>query len=235
MNKKNVIIFGANGGLGKEILINLIEKDLNLFLSVKNTKTKRNILKKLKSIQRKKIKFFEICDFSNEKSIENFFIKLKNKKINIDLAFNCIGYFDYDKVEKLNLKKLNLNLKLNLISSIIITSKLLKFTNKKNILKIFHIGSSSSYDGFPNTTYYCAAKHALVGAIKSMNKETIKNNTINYLVSMGSMKTKMGKKVRYQNYNKFLQTDKVSEFIINLAFLDINGYTEEVLIKRFIK
>ena len=52
---------------------------------------------------------------------------------------------------------------------------------------------------------------------------------------MGSMKTKMGKKVRYQNFNKFLQTDKVSEFIVNLAFLDINGYTEEVLIKRFIK
>ena len=122
-----------------------------------------------------------------------------------------------------------------MISSIIITSKLIKFKNKKNILKIFHIGSSSSYDGFPNTTYYCAAKHALVGAIKSMNKETIKNNTINYLVSMGSMKTAMGKKVRNQNYKKFLQTNKVSEFIINLAFLNINGYTEEVLIKRFIK
>jgi hypothetical protein len=66
-----------------------------------------------------------------------------------------------------------------------------------------------------------------------MNKETIKNNIINYLVSMGSMKTKMGRKVKNQDYRKFLDVKKVSEFIINLAFSKVNGYTEEILIKRF--
>ena len=80
MNKKNAIIFGANGGLGKEILIRLIERDVNLYLSVKNLKAKRNFLRKLDLIQRKKIKFLEICDFSKVKSIENFFKKLKKKK-----------------------------------------------------------------------------------------------------------------------------------------------------------
>ena len=57
---------------------------------------------------------------------------------------------------------------------------------------------------------------------------------INYLVSMGSMKTKMGKKLRNQNYQKFLDPQKVADLIINLAFLKINGYTEEIVIKRII-
>ena len=97
------------------------------------------------------------------------------------------------------------------------------------------MGSTSAYEGFKNTVYYCAAKHALVGAVKSMNKETVKKNMINYLVSMGSMKTKMGKKLKNQSYKNFLDPKKVADLIINLAFLKINGYTEEVLIKRIIK
>ena len=49
------------------------------------------------------------------------------------------------------------------------------------------------------------------------------------------MKTKMGKKLKSQNFKNFIDPKKVADLIINLAFLKINGYTEEVLIKRILK
>ena len=85
-----------------------------------------------------------------------------------------------------------LTVQLNLFSSIIISSNLFSYAKKNSLLKIFHIGSSSAYEGFKNTVYYCSAKHALLGAVKSMNKETVKKNMINYLVSMGEYEDKNG-------------------------------------------
>ena len=235
MKKNNIIIFGANSGLGKEILVKLFKQNANFYLSTRNIKAKSDLLNKLNSAQKKKIKFFEICDFSNNESYIKFFEKLKKTTKQIHIAFNCVGYFGYDDIKKLNVDQLLLTFQLNLFSSIIISSNLLYFTKKKEIIKVFHMGSTSAYEGFKNTVYYCAAKHALVGAVKSMNKETVKKNMINYLVSMGSMKTKMGKKLKNQSYKNFLDPKKVADLIINLAFLKINGYTEEVLIKRIIK
>ena len=235
MKKNNIIIFGANSGLGKEILTKLLKQNANFYLSTKNIKEKKNLFNKLSSAQKKKIKFFDICDFANKESYKKFFEKLNKTTKKIDIAFNCVGYFGYDNIKKLNIDQLLLTFQLNVFSSIIISSNLLQFTKKKEILKIFHIGSSSAYEGFKNTVYYCSSKHALVGAVKSMNQETVKKNMINYLISMGSMKTKMGKKLKSQNFKNFIDPKKVADLIINLAFLKINGYTEEVLIKRILK
>ena len=77
MKKKNIIIFGANSGLGKEILEKLFKQNANIYLSTKNVKAKYNLLNKLNSNQKKKIKFFEICDFSNSEGHKKFFEKLK--------------------------------------------------------------------------------------------------------------------------------------------------------------
>jgi short-subunit dehydrogenase len=157
MIQKNIIIFGANGGLGRQILNNLFNKNLNFFLSVKDSKAKLKLLGKFSTDQKKKIKFCEICDFSDNDSIKLFFEMLKKKLLSADIVFNCVGYFDYNRVNKLDLNKLILIFQLNLFSSIVIVSNLSYLFNKKKVLKIFHIGSSSSYEGFANTSYYCAA------------------------------------------------------------------------------
>jgi len=235
MKKKNILIFGANSGLGKEILIKLLKQNANFYLSAKNIKSKTNLLNKLNLAQKKKIKFFEICDFTDNESDKKFFKNLKKTTKQINMVFNCVGYFGYDSLNNLNIDQLMLTFQINLFSSIKINNNLIKFNRNRELLKIFHIGSSSSYEGFKNTVYYCSSKHALVGAVKSMNKETIKKNIINYLISMGSMKTKMGKKLKNQSSKNFLDPKKVADLIINLAFLNFNGYTEEVFIKRIIK
>ena len=54
MKKKNILIFGANSGLGKEILFKLLNQNANFYLSTKNIKAKSNLLYKLNSAQKKK-------------------------------------------------------------------------------------------------------------------------------------------------------------------------------------
>ena len=43
LSKKNCLITGATGGLGKEIVKNLIQKNCNLFLTSTNEKKIKNI------------------------------------------------------------------------------------------------------------------------------------------------------------------------------------------------
>ena len=58
MEKKNVIIFGSNGGLGKEILSGLLKLDVDFYLSVKNEQGKIDLLKNFNSVEKKKNKIF---------------------------------------------------------------------------------------------------------------------------------------------------------------------------------
>ena len=49
---------------------------------------------------------------------------------------------------------------------------------------------------------------------------------------MGSMKTKMGKKVKNQNYNLFIDPKKIANFIYLIAEIKQEAYVEEVFFNR---
>ncbi len=99
-------------------------------------------------------------------------------------------------------------------------------------MNIISLGSSSSYEGFKNTTIYCATKHALLGAIKSINNEKIKENIVNINLNPGSIKTKMGKKVKNQNYADFINPKELAEFILSISKIGDSFFFDDLKIKR---
>ena len=102
--------------------------------------------------------------------------------------------------------------------------------NKK--ILIISIGSSSSYNGFENTISYCSSKHGLLGAVRSINAECNKNKIFNTCVSMGSMKTNMGKKVKNQNFKHFINPEKIAKYIYEISLSDAEAYVEDIFFKR---
>ena len=80
---------------------------------------------KIKKIKSDKL-FFTNQEINNISKKTNLTIKKS-----IDIAFNCVGYFGYDNIKKLNIDQLLLTFQLNVFSSIIISSNLLQFTKKK--------------------------------------------------------------------------------------------------------
>jgi short-subunit dehydrogenase len=145
---------------------------------------------------------------------------------------NTIGFFEYDKIQNLSKKRLLKNFEINTIPTILINKFLLKNYQKNIKRNVITIGSSSSYNGFKNTTGYCSSKNALLGAIRSINKENSKNNIFNININPSSIKNSMGKRVKGQNYNTFIDSDEIAEFIFRLTNFKGSFFIEDVWLKR---
>ena len=98
--------------------------------------------------------------------------------------------------------------------------------------RIVNIGSSSSYQGFKNTSVYCSSKHALLGLSRSLHAELKEFNVRTFCVSPGSIKTPMGKLVVDQNYETFLNPKEIAEFITKIISFNNEMISEEIRINR---
>ena len=98
--------------------------------------------------------------------------------------------------------------------------------------RIVNIGSSSSYNGFKNTSIYCSSKHALLGLSRSLHDELKEHNIRTFCVSPGSIKTSMGKRVIGQNYDTFMDPKEIAEFIVYIISFDKEMVSEEIKLNR---
>ena len=149
-----------------------------------------------------------------------------------DVVINCSAISRYDGLKYINYKTLIDDFKINAFSNVIINRELLKKKDKRKNILVISIGSSSSYNGYKKTISYSSSKHALLGSVRAINEECKKNNLFNTCVSMGSMKTKMGKRVKNQNYNLFIDPKKIAKFIYLIAEIKQEAYVEEVFFNR---
>ena len=86
--------------------------------------------------------------------------------------------------------------------------------------RIVYIGSSSSYAGYKNTSAYCASKHGILGFGRAIQEEVKEKNVRVYTFSPGSIKTKMGKKIKEQNYETFMEPNEIADFIVYTISFD---------------
>ena len=228
---KEILIFGASGDLGSQISKVFLENNYNVLATASNlkslTKSKKNYIKlKAKNIE------WKICDLKNEKHIIKTINYIFKKKKIPDVVVNCSAVARYDGTKNINYKTLIEDFKVNAFSNIIINKQLLKKKSNKKIILVVNIGSSSSYNGYEKTISYSSSKHALLGGIRSINAEVVKKNLLNTCISMGSMKTKMGKKVKNQNYRFFIDPRKIANIIYLISELKSEAYVEEIFFKR---
>ena len=227
--KKNAIIFGSSGDLGLSFVNYLKKNNYNLVLTT-NSKNSNYIRKKFLSNSNKI--FIKKCNFESEKSIKNS-IKFALKKIGEpDLVINTCGIFYYDKLENFSYEKALKTFKINALSTVILNKEIYK-VRKRKLTKIISIGSSSALDGFKDSYSYCGSKHALLGIIKSLNKTISSKKIINFCINVGSLKNKMGKRVRSKDYKNFINQDEVIKAANYLIQSKAPGIPQEIYIKRF--
>ena len=216
----NILVVGGNGGLGKNIVKNLYSIASNLIITSTN---KKKIKLKKKNI------FKYTLNFKNEVQIRKLVQRLSKKFFHIDVIIITSGIFSYDK----NLIKYEdiINFyKINVFGHVIFINEFYKLKKNNKNTYIFSIGSSSAIKNFPNTSLYCSSKHAMDSFIKCLNFKTREKKIFNTLIHTGSLKTKMGKKIKDQNYNDFIDPNVISNKIrANL----LNGVYEEEI--RFLR
>ena len=98
--------------------------------------------------------------------------------------------------------------------------------------RIVNIGSSSAYAGFKETSIYCGSKHALLGLSRAVYEELKEHNIRTFCISPGSVKTDMGKKVKNQNFDTFIDPKEIAEYVSFVMSFDGSMISEEIRLNR---
>jgi len=217
---KNCVIFGATGGLGQCLAKDFIKEDYEVFAYGRD-------LDKLRGIKCQSF-FFDVDSSTALDSVTQPLLQLTKNKI--DVFIYSAGIYKVKPLSDTVDSEIEDMFKVNIFAPIKLTRNLLPAFNKS---KIFYLGSSSSYNGVPNSSIYCATKHALRGFALSMHEELKDKDNRVYFISPAGMKTKMGRDIVGQDYDTFVSPEDVSKFILDMQAYDDEMIPNEVRLNRY--
>ena len=171
---KNVLITGAAGGLGSELVRQLYELDANIFC-ILNKKSDDHKIKQIsdKSGGSNTIKIYR-CDLSCREEIS--LITQEDFLNKIDVLINCAGIWSLQDIEDVTLEEYDKTMSVNVTAPFILSRKCAESMKNRDGGLIINIGSSSCYNGCPDSGAYSISKHALLGMSRSLSKSFKKYN-----------------------------------------------------------
>ena len=232
LNNKNCFISGATGGLGVEISKSLVKNGCNLLLSSKSESKLKNLKKELLKINNNSNIDYVICDFSDLNNIELMAENVTNSDFNIDILINCAGVFPQGSIDSYSVDKITQTFNINILSNFILTKYFSKNMKKHQWGRIVNIGSSSSYNGFKDSSLYCSTKHALSGLSKSLDDELSNYSIRVFDIMPGSIKTEMSIHDTNQNIETFIEPEILANFISDIIKFDNNFKLSDIKIYR---
>ena len=194
---KKVLITGATGGIGN----NLVKKFYELGAKIVGTGTNEDKLNNLK----KEFNGVQIQKFKLEEhdKIEEFVNSIDNKLDGIDILINNAGITLDNLSIRLTTENWKKVLDVNLTSSFLVCKYVIKKMLKKKYGKIINITSIVGHTGNIGQSNYAASKAAIIAYSKSLALEYAKKNININCVSPGFIKTEMTDKIN-EEFKKIL-------------------------------
>ncbi len=183
--KKNVLLTGATGGIGEAICRKLI-KNYNLVIVSRSEEKLKNFMKDNESIIKR-----ITCDLKEENQITKMIEEIILENLNIDILVNNAGVTDDSLFIRMNYKKWQHVIRMNLDSNFLLSNSISKLMIKKKWGRIINITSIVGHTGNLGQANYVASKSGINGMTKSIAMELAKWNITVNCVSPGFIKTKM--------------------------------------------
>ena len=235
LNKKNIIVTGATGGIGSSIVKKLSEAGANILA----TGTKVNKLEEIK----KKFSNLRILpfDISQNDKVENF-IEQASKELggNLDCIINNAGITNDNLAIRMTLEEWKKVIDLNLTSTFLMCKYAIKKMLKNKKGKIVNITSVVGHTGNLGQSNYTASKAGLIAMSKSLALEYAKKNININCISPGFIETAMTDKID-EKFKEIIiskipsarlgEPDDIANAVLFLASSDadyINGETLHV-------
>jgi NAD(P)-dependent dehydrogenase (short-subunit alcohol dehydrogenase family) len=186
---KNVLITGAGGSIGVEIVLKFLEAGANYICLDKNFKN----LKKIKSQIgfSKRVSFLDIN--LEKKNFNKLFLSKIKKKTNIDILINNAGFTSSRNFLNYKQDDWDKTIRINLTAPFIVSQLV-----SKNLMNsggsIINITSLAAEQGFPDNVAYVASKGGLKQLTKAMAIDLADKKIRVNSIGPGYVKTKMTEK-----------------------------------------
>jgi 3-oxoacyl-[acyl-carrier protein] reductase len=200
LEKKNIIVTGASGGIGNAIIKKLNEAGANILASGTRIEKLEELKKNFKNI---KILKFDISQSDKiEEFIENATSELGGS---LDGIINNAGVTQDNLAIRMSLDEWQKVININLTSTFLMSKFAIKKMLKNKSGKIVNITSVVGHTGNLGQANYTASKAGIVAMSKSLAIEYAKKNININCISPGFIKTAMTNKI----------DDKFKEVIIS--------------------
>ena len=203
----NIILTGATGGIGSEILNKLIKCNANVIATGTNEEKLNKLKKNFPNIIIKKF------DISNHSLIESF-IDECNKDFNnkIDVLINNAGITKDNLSIRMKDDEWNKVIEINLTSTFLMSKNTIKKMLKNKNGKIINITSVVAHAGNLGQSNYAASKAGIVGMSKSLAIEYGKKNIKINCISPGFIKSDMTDKINEDYIQKLREKISLGKF-----------------------
>ena len=182
---KNVLVTGATGGIGNE----LVKKFVSLGGNVLGSGTKTEKLDKLKKqYPNIKVKKFDLSDHSR---IEEFIDDVSLELGGLDILINNAGTNNDNLSLRMKEEEWKKVIDINLTSTFLLSKYAIKKMLKNKYGRIVNISSVVGHTGNLGQANYAASKAGIIGMTKSLAIEYAKKNITLNCVSPGFIQTRM--------------------------------------------
>lgn len=216
--KRNVLITGASGGIGKEFAIAFAKEGDNLILTGRDERQLKSVADKL----REKYSIDVWCikmDLSQKEVEEKLLEWCKNREIAIDILVNNAGYGYVGKFLEENLQQLEDMAKVNMIALSKLCWLCANEMKKRKKGIIINIASTGAYHPGPYTALYYATKAFVLSLSQALEIE-LKSEGIRVLtVCPGAVNTGFSKKAGRRD-NVFAMSPPT---VANKVVKELNG------------
>ena len=210
---KKVLITGASGGIGEQLAKKFYEEGYFVILTGRNTSRLQEVTKAFK----KNFDTFS-CELDSPNDIKILCNSIENKHKRIDILINNAGVTNDSLFIRMDEKKWNNVLDINLKSNFYLTNFFIKEMLKNRWGRIINITSVVCHTGNPGQSNYCASKAAIIGMSKSIAMEVAKRGITVNCISPGFIETSM---------TKSLNEDQKENILSNIPMAKI-GKPEDV-------
>ena len=164
--KYKVVITGASGGIGREIVKLLAPKSLYIIL-VGLYEAELTALKDELTLSNAYIVHGNINDADTRNKIKTLAESLDG----VNLVINNAGINDFNLYENQTEETIQKIVEINLLAPMLLSRSLLPLLKKERKAEIINTGSILGYIGYPGNVAYCVSKFGLRGFSQSLKRE----------------------------------------------------------------
>ncbi|MGY8783387.1 MAG: SDR family NAD(P)-dependent oxidoreductase [Fidelibacterota bacterium] len=227
LNGKNIVISGANTGIGKAVAINCAKEGANIILAVRNKIKAVNLQKQIENIGRKAI-VIEM-DVTKKETIKLLIDESKKIFDQIHVFFNNAGVSTMNQVIDISEDEWDHNMNVNLKGVFLCCQLQALFLIKQGHGKIINNASMAGKRGASYLAHYAASKFGVIGFSKSLALELAPYGITVNCICPGFVKTDMQKReIEWEANIRNISESKVKKEYIQMTPLGRLVETKDV-------
>ncbi len=213
---KNVVINGANTGIGKAVAMKCAKEGANVILAVRNREKVEKLQKQIKNIGRKVV-VIEM-DVTKKETIKSLINESRKEFDQIHVFFNNAGVSTMNQVIDIREEEWDYNMNVNLKGVFLCCQQQALFLIKQGHGKIINNASMAGKRGASYLAHYAASKYGVIGFSKSLALELAPYGITVNCICPGFVKTDMQKReIEWEAKIRNISESKVKKEYIHMT------------------